>query len=145
MPFTIEVDFEVYKTLTFKRESEAHSYNDVLRSLLGLKPVRTGNRADSGGRSWVTEGVQFPHGTDFRMKHKTSFHYGKVEDGALVVDGQRFTSVSRAARHVTGNSVNGWILWWAKRPGDDDFRSISSLRQKTQGKSFEEFKPYLGL
>lgn len=34
---TIEVDFEVYKELTVRRESESMTENDVIRLLLGLR------------------------------------------------------------------------------------------------------------
>ena len=33
---TIEVDFEVFKELTVRRESESMTENDVIRLLLGL-------------------------------------------------------------------------------------------------------------
>ena len=33
---TIEIDFDVYKALTLKRETEDVSYNDVFREILGL-------------------------------------------------------------------------------------------------------------
>lgn len=33
---TIDVDFEVYKALTIRRETEEMTYNDVLRHLLSL-------------------------------------------------------------------------------------------------------------
>ena len=33
---SIEVDFDVYKVLTMKRETESVTYNDVLRKMLGL-------------------------------------------------------------------------------------------------------------
>jgi hypothetical protein len=36
--------------------------------------------------------------------------------------------VQRPARAVTGNSVNGWILWEVKRPGDNDFMKLDWLR-----------------
>jgi hypothetical protein len=74
--------------------------------------------------------VTFPTGTDFRLKHKGKTYVGRVEDGALVVQGQRFASPSPAAISITGNSVNGWKLWECRRPGEAAWTSIDGLRAK---------------
>lgn len=42
---TIDIDFDVYKALTMRREKEEMSYNDVLRQMLGLAPVPNSTRA----------------------------------------------------------------------------------------------------
>jgi len=128
MSYSLEVDFTVYKELTYRRESETDTYNSVIRRLLSLPPVVNAPHSVGDGRPLLADGVRFPHGAEFRLKHKGTFHYGKVEDGELVVDGKRFTSVSAAGVHVTGTSVNGWRMWWCKRPGDNDYVSIDQLR-----------------
>ena len=38
---TIEIDFDVYKKLTVRRESEEVSYNDVIRDLLKMSPKKS--------------------------------------------------------------------------------------------------------
>lgn len=130
MPFSIEVDFEVYKELTYQRKSEADSYNNVIRRLLKKPDEQSDARSLGPKRPYVTEGVSFPAGTEFRLKHKGVFYYGKIEDGMLVVGTKRFTSVSAAGRSVTGTSMNGWIHWWCKRPGDDTYIPIARLREQ---------------
>jgi negative regulator of replication initiation len=60
---TIEVDFEVFKELTVRRESESMTENDVIRVLLGFddqaaKP--TAGSETKGGNPWVCKGVAFP-------------------------------------------------------------------------------------
>jgi len=127
---TIEIDFDVWKELTTRLENEQDSYSDVLRRDYGLANTHegVGNGLDSG-RPWIKKGVTFQEGTEFRALYKNNYYYGKVEDGALSIDGKSFTSPSRAARHVTGNSVNGWIFWECKLPGKNSFQIIDSLRR----------------
>jgi hypothetical protein len=128
---TIEIDFDVFKELTIRRKTEETTYNDVLRELLGLNPKKqqtTPTGPDSGKGGWIQKGVRFPQGTDFRATYKGENYYGKVDGGALVVDGQRFNSVSSAAVSITGNSVNGWIFWECRYPGSNSWKIIKSLR-----------------
>ncbi len=128
---TIEVDFEVFKELTVRRESESMTENDVIRLHLGLegqasKPT-AGNEA-TGGNPWVCKGVAFPHGTEFRATYKGQMYTGLVAEGALVVQGKRFTSPSSAAVSITGNPVNGWRFWECLLPGKKHWKVIAELR-----------------
>ena len=129
---TIEIDFDVFKELTIRRKTEETTHNDVLRELLGLNPKKpqamlSGSLTGEG--DWVQKGVRFPKGTDFRANYKGENYYGKVDAGALVVDGERFNSVSSAAVSITGNAVNGWIFWECRFPGSTSWKIIKSLRQ----------------
>jgi hypothetical protein len=129
---TIEIDFDVYKALTARRASEDVTCNDVLRELLGLSPRKspstlTGPEHVQG--EWVCKGVRFPSGTEFRARYKGQFYYGKVESGALVVNGKRFNYVSPAAGSITRNSVNGWRFWECRLPGKSSWQMIESLRR----------------
>ena len=128
---TIEVDFEVFKELTVRRESESMTENDVIRLLLGLddqasKP--TAGNETTGGNPWVCKGVAFPHGTEFRATYKGQMYTGLVAKGALVVQGKRFTSPSSAAVSITGNPVNGWRFWECLLPGEKHWKVIAELR-----------------
>ena len=62
MPYTIEVDFTVYKELTYRRESETDTYNSVIRRLLSLPPVVDDSKGAGDGRPLLADGVRFPHG-----------------------------------------------------------------------------------
>ena len=82
---TIDVDFDVFKALTAMRSSESVSYNDVLRDVLRLgkpkqplPPTPVNGSAVAG--DWVTKGVRFPAGTEFRANHKGHTHLAKVEN-----------------------------------------------------------------
>ena len=126
---TIEVDFEVYKALTVRRSEESVSYNDVIRDLLDLRPAQNGTVPPStGGKAWICKGVSFPHGTEFRAQYKGQEYTGRVDDGAMLVDGERFTSPSPAAIKITGNSVNGWDFWEGRTPGSRQWKKLSSFR-----------------
>ena len=130
----IEIDFDVFKKLTMLRRTEADSYNDVLRRLVELpatvessttkSPTGTPSRA-----AWISKGVKFPHGTEFRATYKGSVHSAEIQDGRLVVEGnRRATSLSHAARLITDNAVDGWTFWDMKRPGDASWIKPKSLR-----------------
>ena len=130
----IDIDFEVYKALTMKRDSEDHSYNDVLRDMLGLvtthEPKKALIRIPKPGAAWVSKGVTFPEGTDFRATYKGQVFTAKVNRGRLFAEGdKRATSLSHAARLITSNSVDGWTFWEVKRPGDTEWRKAGDLRK----------------
>ncbi len=126
---TIEIDFDVFKEITRRRASADMTANDVLRELLGL-PARTPGTAPvvRDEKPWVTKGVTFPHGTEFRTTYKGQRYFALVENGALVVDGESFSSPSAAAGFITGTSINGWSFWECKMPGERTWKPISSYR-----------------
>ena len=123
----IEIDFDVFKALTGQRQSENHSYNDVLRGLLGLPEAadHTLRGRDVGGRF-------LPNGTELRSRHKGNIHIAEIISERLVYEGRTFPSASSAARAVTGTNVNGLTFWEVKRPGDVDWRKLSALPRDKQ-------------
>lgn len=129
----IDVDFDVFKELTVRRRSESMTENEVIREVLGLsRPTahaKVGVPPSSGGASWVSKGVVFPHGAEFRATHKGQQHTGTVQNGALVVAGKRFASPSAAAVAITGNPVNGWMFWECLMPGTTKWKTIAELRK----------------
>lgn len=127
---TIDVDFEVYKELIRRRPSEAVSENDVLRQVLGLANQKTSTTASAGPApgEWVTKGVRFPAGTEFRATYKGKTYLARAENGALVLNGQRFDSPSAAAMSITGKPVNGWTFWEGRLPGRTAWQIIKAQR-----------------
>ena len=125
---TIEIDFEVFKALTAQRSSESETYNDVLRKKLGLPPRQSESRRDSTGGDWITKGVRFPAGTEFRAKYKGTVYVAKVDKGALVLNGERHESPSSAAGAITKTFVNGWIFWECRFPGELEWKLIKTVR-----------------
>jgi len=132
----IQIDFDVFKAITAKRASEEVTENDVLREIFGLNPKKKETETEKTYREaahspgdWVTKGVRFPNGTEFRATHKGQHYRGHVEGGALVVNGQRFDSPSAAAINITETSVNGWIFWECQLPGTSDWVLIKSMRR----------------
>ena len=123
---TIEVDFDVFKQLTVRRATEDVSYNDVIRELLGLEQV---NAKGPSPNDWVAKGVRFPADTEFRANYKGQIRTGRIEGGALTVDGKRYESPSAAAVAITGSPVNGWRFWECRLPGKPTWQFIESLRR----------------
>ena len=128
---TIEVDFDVFKAITMRRVSEEVSENDVLRELLGLPSRRGVSHAQASPvqGDWVTKGVRFPVGTEFRATYKGQTNLARVQGGALVLNGKRFDSPSAAAISITENPVNGWQFWQCRLPGQASWQMIKALRK----------------
>jgi hypothetical protein len=129
--YTITVDFDVFKEITARRASEDVSDNDVLREVLGLpaNQPRPTPVAPAGKGSWITKGVTFPVGTDFRANYKGSTYPARVEGGGLMLNGVRYPSPSAAAVSITGSAVNGWRFWEARLPGQTTWQSIEKMRK----------------
>ena len=127
---TIEVDFDVFKALTLRRPSEDVTENDVLRELLGLTAKRPAKPADADltKGDWAVKGITFPAGTEFRATYKGQTYLARVENRALVLNGQPFDSPSAAAVSITGNPVNGWTFWECRLPGRTSWQTIKALR-----------------
>lgn len=129
---TIEVDFDVYKQLTVRRATEQVTYNDVIRVLLGIKAEGGSRPSQPDGMStkdWVTKGVRFPVGTEFRSEYKGNLITAKVDAGALMLNGKSYDSASAAAMAVTDSQVNGWIFWECRLPGESKWKQIKMLRR----------------
>src|SRR6266496_2918015 len=133
---SIDIDFDVYKELTFRRKAENMTENDVLRELLGLSLAKEVKARFNGaqhapeGIPWMSKGVAFPPGTEFRAKYGGREYHAKVEDGALIYSGHPYKTPSAAAMAITSTNVNGWIFWECKLPGKSTWLSINKLRKK---------------
>ncbi len=129
----IKIDFEVHQLIELERKGFHESENDALRRLLRLESSVTKKPAldETSTGSWEGKGVTLPNGTELKMQYGGVDHSGKVLNGRWVVDGRKCTSPSNAARLVSGGtSLNGWLYWLAKRPGDTHWILINSLRAK---------------
>jgi hypothetical protein len=131
---TIEIDFDIHKRIELERKSFSETDNAVLRRLLkieGSSPISTPNL---NGRAWSGKGVDLPHGTELRMEYNGCQYTGVINNGIWQVDGKEFKSPSAAAGGVAltkdgrRTSLDGWIYWKAKRPGDTRWKAISQLR-----------------
>ncbi len=71
----IDVDFEVFKALTARRDTEGMTENDVIRGLLELPGPADRSKVDAPGLSWTVKGVSFPPGTEFRVTYKGRLVY----------------------------------------------------------------------
>src|SRR2546427_11386817 len=103
---SIEIDFEVYKALTLRRSSEEVSYNDVLRGLLGLGQIRksAGNGSSPAAGDWLSKGVRFPNGTEFRTTalYLVAALALYLMQGQLIYPGQRVKIRERPLPAIAG-------------------------------------------
>jgi len=125
---TIDVDFDVFKELTVRRQTETTTYNDVIRQLLKL-PATNSARPGAPSQGWVQKGVTFPNGTEFRATYKGKTHVARVIENQMIFEGQPMTSFSEAANRVTHNSVNGWRFWECRSPGESEWRLADTLKR----------------
>jgi len=127
----IEVDFDVYKALTLRRPNENVTENDVLREILRLPPKHQSTALVGAPTpaDWVTKGVRFSVGTEFRASYKGQTYLARVDSGALVLNGDRFDTPSSAAMSITRNPVNGWTFWECRLPGQASWQMIKALRK----------------
>ena len=79
--------------------------------------------------AWTGKGVVLPEGTDLRTTHKGQTHEARVERGAIVYDGRPYRSPSAAGSAVTGTSINGWIFWDVRLPGEAAWQRLDALRR----------------
>jgi hypothetical protein len=64
----------------------------------------------------VTEGVTFPDGTRFCFRRGGEFYEGRIDDGALVVEGVRYLTLSPPLVRIAARPINGWRRWWVALP-----------------------------
>lgn len=137
---TIEIDFEVHKAIELERQSFDEAPNTALRRLLGIAPAAPEETAEpetppasppTAGNSWVgkgqSKGLTLPHGTELQMDYNGQRFSGRVDNGALVFEGRRFSSPSGAADELCRTkdgrktSLNGKELISALLPGETDW------------------------
>lgn len=130
MVTSIEIDFDVFKELTKRRKEESHTYNDVLRELLGLSSEREPLRlVPRSGGSVYMQGLEFPEGTKFRVTYKGRTFRAEIKNGQWVgEDGIVRKSPSDAASAITKNNVNGWRFWDFQRPGETSWSKMRVLQ-----------------
>src|SRR3954467_246652 len=122
----IEIDFDVFKGLTLLRQGEADSYNDVLRRLLKLKPVKS--PPDDPPTGYMAAGRHLPNGTRLTATYKGKDYSAEVRNGRIVSEGGKvLNSLSAAAKNITGNNVNGLRFWRARRPTDMQWLMVAGL------------------
>jgi hypothetical protein len=128
---TIDVDFDVFKALTARRESESFTVNDVIRVLLKLPAIGAKTKAapTSIVDDWFSKGVRFPVGTEFRASYKGAKYSGVIKAGKLLIEGKQAFSPSNAATMITETNVNGWNFWECKLPGEGRWRTLADLRK----------------
>lgn len=140
----IEIDFEVFKALTARLVSEADTYNEVVRRLLSLPATEVTLRVgefDTPGHPAVLQGllgqtggvwfsnVFFPDGTIFRATFKGRTHRAHIQNSQWIDEfGNVRTSPSDAASAISNTNVNGWRFWFVRRPQDEDWARMDTLK-----------------
>lgn len=114
MKRSITVSPEVIRAL----QNSDKTADEILREVLAIK---------TAGLT-TAEGVTFPEGSLFLAWHKDRPYWGRVENGELVIDAHKFSTLASATRHITHRGGAGWDFWMVKLPDCPDFVKISTLR-----------------
>jgi hypothetical protein len=128
----IDVDFDVFKSLTVLRKNEKDTLNDVLRRLTNHEPAARSEFSvkQNGASGCVFKGILFPEGTDFRAAYKGKLYFGSIVGGEWKDPaGNAYSSPSQAAFAIQGSGVNGWTFWECKRPSDTEWIQLAKLRK----------------
>jgi hypothetical protein len=114
----VSIEMQLSKKVRKKLTEMNLTAEEVIRKALGIQS----EGFDAG------KGVLLAEGTKFLWWYKEEPHGGIVKDGALVIKGKAYSSVSAAAASVTGRSTtNGWDFWLVSLPGDERYVPIASL------------------
>lgn len=140
----IDIDFEIHKLIEAERQNFEEPPYVALRRLLKLPPssaskVEAHNRPEQG-IPFVEEGVSIPHGSLARMEYQRGkqVYEGQFLNGKLVVNDQSFDALSPAAvafavtKKGGSTSLNGWVYWHAKFPGETNWRSLWDMREEVR-------------
>ena len=105
--------------------------------MLGLEATEQDecvNVATISTGSWSGKGIILPNGAEARFSYNWTLHEAMIKENQWVTKKGAYKSPSKAASSVAktkdGNnpSLNGWVLWEVKRPQDNDWKSLQSLR-----------------
>ena len=80
------------------------------------------------GIQW--DALFLPHGTQIRTKYFGKYPVAEIVAGEICWDGQVYSSMSRLARAMRGDtSNNAWVVLEIKRPSDLNWIRADRLRQ----------------
>lgn len=127
---TIEIDFDVFKALTARRRKEADSYNDVLREILNLEPIKKDVFIEDhkDNEYWVSNGGKIPVGTRLKSSYKGKQYEALVTNRGIEYNGNLYKSPSGPAVDITGHNTNGFVFWEAQPLGSNEWRPLSEVR-----------------
>jgi hypothetical protein len=140
----IDIDWDIHKMIEAERSGFDEPPYIALRRLLRLPapeqrcyPDKPDVVTDGGGLPWVEDGVTVPHGSFARMRYLrgAQVHNGRFLNGKLVVNGRSFDTLSAAAKALAVTrkgktpNLNGWLYWEVQFPGENEWRSLNSMRQ----------------
>lgn len=151
----IEIDFDIHQMIELERKGFDEPPYVALRRLLKLAEKKGAVPADNRkavaniapeaggeGKPFYADGVLIPHGSKARMKYArgTQVYEGEFLNGKLIVNGVAYSALSPAAsalgitKNGTTTSLDGWLYWEAKFPGESNWRKLSELREKVRRK-----------
>ena len=143
----IEIDIDVHKAIEAARQSFDEQPNTILRRLLLNERNIVLHPEETSGRAWSGKGITLPHGTELQMTYNGVVHRAVIEDGRWRMGNEYFKTPSGAAGYVaelvTGErkSLNGWLYWAAKVPGQNLWKKIHDMWRLEERKVIDHLAP----
>ena len=128
---TIRISEQVYGEIA-KRGKFGETPNDVLERVFKIVETKRQN---------CRRGLLPPDNTECRFNHDGEYVHGRIENGELVLSKGSYSSFSKAAKALTGKSLNGWLYWQLKLSHEDQWILANSWRHR---KTVENVKRTLG-
>jgi hypothetical protein len=126
----IPVSVELYAELARRQPRgvsgllEHIAWEFIDRTADDLDPVQRGRT----GVQW--ESLFLPDGTELRTKYFDELKVAVIREGQIFWDGETYSSMSRLARAMRGDtSNNAWKVLEVKRPSDASWRLADFLRR----------------
>ena len=125
----IKTDSDLLNKPVFQQSlRKANQSNVIENSDVPGKVRQQRSQASEDCIPWAIDGVTFPHGTKLRGRYKGFLYFGKVDNGAFILNGKKFLSPCAAAITITRNPVDGWLFWDCKLPGQSAWVSIFEFK-----------------
>ncbi|MCC6890084.1 MAG: hypothetical protein IT536_16245 [Hyphomicrobiales bacterium] len=138
---TIQISTDVFAALWASRRGDEQTEDEILRSLLKVKPVEPPATPPATrtkiGYADPRNGLQFPEGFEvFRNYHGTRYS-AKAHNGAWVREdtGEAYPSLNALNRSIGARFQNAWRGWYCMKDGRrtllHDLRKADSIARRS--------------
>jgi len=137
---TIQVSTDVFAALWAARRGNEQSEDDILRSLLQVKPAENPAEQDPERRAKIgfadhRNGLEFPEGFEVFRNYLGTRYRARAVNGAWqrVDNGKRYPSLNTLNQSIGAKFQNAWRSWYYMDDGKKrllhDLRKEESIRR----------------
>jgi hypothetical protein len=138
---TIQVSTDVFAALWASRPGDEQSEDEILRSLLKLKPVEAPGPETPPARAKIgyadpRNGIQFIEGFEVFRNYLGTKYKARASQGVWVRDdnGQRYPSLNALNQSIGAKFQNAWRSWYCIDGGEKkllhDLRKQENIKRR---------------